>query len=397
VSGTPLSNVARGVPRRGSKGFTVSTTTAIGAVTASQGAQFELRDLQVDDPRDDEIVVRIVASGICHTDVSAQNQVVPFPLPALLGHEGAGVVERVGRGVTTLREGDQVLVSFNFCGECAECITGRPVQCETWVPRNLVGGSRMDGTSPMHLADGGPLHAHFFGQSSFATRAVVRAAAAIRVPEDAPLATLAPLVCGFQTGAATVLQVLAPGLGHSVAVFGAGGVGLAAVMAAQLTAATKVIVIDVVPERLALAQELGATHIVNAASDDPVAAINEITGGRGADRILEASGNTAVLKQALTAMATDSTVAIVGAPPFGSEVGVDVLDAIVKGPRIIGVNQGRSVPRVVIPALIDHYLAGRMPFDKLIRTYPLANINDAIHDMHTGATIKPVLLMPDPV
>jgi aryl-alcohol dehydrogenase len=373
----------------------MSTSTAVGAVTSSQGAAFELLDLIVDDPRDDEIVVRIVASGICHTDVSAQNQVLPFPMPALLGHEGAGVVERVGRGVQTLKEGDHVVVSFNFCGECTQCITGRPVQCDTWVPRNLVGGSRIDGSSPVHLADGGPLHSHFFGQSSFATRAVVRASAAVRVPADAPLPILAPLVCGFQTGAATMFQVLAPELGHAVVVFGAGGVGLSAVMAARLTPATKIIVVDVVPERLALAMELGATHTVNAATDDSVEAINEITKGRGADRTIEATGNTAVLKQALSAMAIDAVVAIVGAPPFGSEVAVDVLDAITKGPRIVGVNQGRSVPRVVIPALIDHFLAGRMPFDKLIRTYPLADINDAIHDMHTGATIKPVLLMPD--
>jgi aryl-alcohol dehydrogenase len=373
----------------------MSNTTAVGAVTASQGAPFEIRDLIAEDPRDDEIVVRIVASGICHTDVSAQNQVIPFPLPALLGHEGAGVVERVGRSVQTLKEGDHVVVSFNFCGDCAQCITGRPVQCDTWVPRNLVGGFRMDGTSPMRLADGGPLHTHFFGQSSFANRVVVRAAAAIAVPKDAPLAMLAPLVCGFQTGAATMFQVLAPELGHTVVVFGAGSVGLSAVMAARLTPATKIIVVDVVPERLALATELGATHVVNAKTQDSVEAINEITKGRGADRTIEATGSTVVLKQALTAMAMDSIVAIVGAPPFGSEVSVDVLDAIVKGPRIVGVNQGRSVPRVVIPALIDHFLAGRMPFDKLIRTYPLANINDAIHDMHTGATIKPVLLMPD--
>jgi len=373
----------------------MSDTTAVGAITASQGAPFEVRDLVLDDPRDDEIVVRIVASGICHTDLSAQNQVIPFPLPALLGHEGAGVVERVGRGVQTLKEGDHVLVSFNFCGECAQCVTGRPVQCDTWVPRNLVGGSRMDGSSPVHLADGGALHSHFFGQSSFATRAVVRAAAAIPVPADAPLPMLAPLVCGFQTGAATMFQVLAPELGHTVAIFGAGGVGLAALMAARLTPATRIIVVDVVPERLALAEELGATHTVNAASVDSVEAISEITGGRGADRIIEASGNTSVLKQALTTMGTDSVVAIVGAPPFGSEVSLDILDAIVKGPRIIGVNQGRSVPRVVIPALVDHFLNGRMPFDKLIRTYPLADINDAIHDMHSGSTIKPVLLMPD--
>lgn len=372
----------------------MASTTAIGAVVASAGAAFEMRDLVVDDPRDDEIVVRLVASGICHTDATAQNGGLPFPHPALLGHEGAGVVEQIGRNVSTLAEGDHVLVSFNFCGECAQCVTGRPVQCDTWVPRNLAGGFRMDGSSPMRLADGTPLHSHFFGQSSFATRAVVRAAAAIRVLKDAPLPMLAPLVCGFQTGAATMLQVLNPGLGHSVVVFGAGGVGLSAIMAAKLSAAAQIIAVDVVPERLALATELGATHTVNATSSDSIEAIMEITRGRGADRILEATGSTAVLKQALGATAMDATLAIVGAPPFGSEVAVDVLDTIVKGPRIVGVNQGRSVPRVVIPALVDHFLAGRMPFDKLIKTYPLADINQAIHDMHDGSVIKPVLLMP---
>ena len=371
------------------------TSNARGVVTAAQGAPFEMRDLIVDNPRDDEVVIRVVASGICHTDISAQNQVIPFPLPALLGHEGAGIVERVGRSVQTLKEGDHVLVSFNFCGECAQCVTGRPVQCDTWVPRNLVGGFRPDGSSPVRLSDGGPLHTHFFGQSSFATHAVVRAAAAVPIPVDAPLPTLAPLVCGFQTGAATMLQVLAPQLGDTVAVFGTGGVGLAAIMAARLTPATRIVAIDVVPERLALAIELGATDTINAASDDAVQALQELTRGRGPNRIIECSGHVEVLKQALTSMATDSTVAIVGAPPFGTEVAVDVLDAIVKGPRIVGVNQGRSVPRVVIPALVEHYLAGRLPFDKLIRTYPLEQVNEAMHDMHTGAVVKPVLMMPE--
>ena len=372
----------------------MSDTAAVGAVTSSQGAPFEMRDLVVEDPRDDEIVVRIVASGICHTDVSAQNQVIPFPLPALLGHEGAGVVERVGRGVQTLKEGDHVVVSFNFCGECTQCITGRPVQCDTWVPRNLVGGSRMDGSSPMRLADGdGPLHTHFFGQSSFATRAVVRAAAAIPVPMDAPLPMLAPLVCGFQTGAATMLQVLAPELGHTVAIFGAGGVGLSALMAAGLTPATRVIVVDVVPERLALAKELGATHTVNAATDDSVEAINEITGGRGADRIIEASGNTAVLKQALTTMGTDSIVAIVGAPPFGSEVSLDVPQMLARNPHVVGINQGAAVPRQFIPILIELHRRGRLPFERLIHTFPFADIEQAAQAALAGEVVKPVLLI----
>ena len=373
----------------------MSIISAQGAVVSGQGSSFELEELVLDEPRDDEIIVRVVATGICHTDLSARDQVIPFPLPALLGHEGAGIVERVGRSVRTLAEGDHVVVSFNFCGECRQCITGRPVQCDTWVPRNLVGGFRPDGSSPVRRCSGETLHAHFFGQSSFATRMVVAAAAAVRVPHEAPLPMVAPLVCGFQTGAATMLQVLAPELGHTVAIFGAGGVGLSALMAARLTPAAQIIAIDVVPERLQLAGELGAECTINAASDDPVEALRDLTAGRGADRIVECTGNTKVLRQALDAMATDATVAIVGAPPFGSEVGIDVLDAIVKGPRIVGVNQGRSVPRVVIPALVDLYLAGRFPLDRLIRTYPFDRIDDAAHDMHAGTTIKPVLLMPE--
>jgi aryl-alcohol dehydrogenase len=372
----------------------VSTTNAQGAITATKGAAFDLRDIIVDEPRDDEVLIRVVATGICHTDLSVQQQITPFPLPGLLGHEGAGIVEQVGRNVRSLHEGDHVVVSFNFCGECTACITGRPVQCETWVPRNLLGGFRPDGSSPVHLADGGHLHAHFFGQSSFATHIVVNAAAAVRVPVDAPLELLAPMVCGFQTGCATMLQVLAPGLGDTVAVFGSGAVGLSAIMAARLTPATRIVAIDVAPERLALARELGADDTINAATDDPVQALKDLTSGRGADRILESSGRITVLRQALDSMAIDASVAIVGAPPFGSEVGVDVPDAIVKGPRIIGVNQGRAVPRVLIPALVDLFLAGRLPLDRLVRTYPFENINDAAHDMHNGTTIKPVLLMP---
>jgi aryl-alcohol dehydrogenase len=372
----------------------LSTTNAIGAIIQAKGAAFELRDIIVDEPRDDEILVRVVATGICHTDLSVQHQVTPFPLPALLGHEGAGIVEQVGRNVGSLSVGDHVVVSFNFCGECTACITGRPVQCDTWVPRNLLGGSRIDGSSPVRLADGGDLHAHFFGQSSFATHIVVKSAAAVRVPIDAPLEVLAPLVCGFQTGCATMFHVLAPGLGDTVAVFGTGAVGLSAIMAARLTPATRVIAIDVVPERLALARELGADETINANTDDPVQVLHDLTSGRGANRIMESSGRTTVLRQALDSVAIDATVAIVGAPPFGSEVPFDVPDVIVKGPRIIGVNQGRAVPRVVIPALVELFLSGRLPLDRLIRTYPFDSINEAIHDMHTGTTIKPVLLMP---
>ncbi|MEV5149746.1 NAD(P)-dependent alcohol dehydrogenase [Streptomyces sp. NPDC052727] len=282
------------------------------AVVPEPGADFETMDVLLDDPRAGEVLVRVEAVGICHADIAAREGKTPFPHPAVLGHEGAGVVEAAGAGVTSLLPGDKVVLTFASCGVCASCRSGLPSQCADFLSLDFAAGARSDGSPTLWLGDT-PLHAHFFGQSSFATHALVIERNAVKLPDEAPLATLAPLGCGIQTGAGAVLNVLRPAPGGSVAVFGAGAVGLAAVMAARLTQAAHVIAVDVHPGRLDLAAELGATDTIDARTTDPVAAIRELTGG-GAGYVLESSGNVLVFRQAIDAAAIGGVIGIVGAP-----------------------------------------------------------------------------------
>jgi aryl-alcohol dehydrogenase len=368
--------------------------TATAAVLSANHAPFVLEDVEVESPQRGEVLVRIVATGLCHTDLSARDGLIPFPLPGVLGHEGAGVIEEVGDGVSDLEPGDHVVMSFAFCGGCRTCRTGHPVYCENWAGLNLFGGARADGT-PTLRRDGQPLHGHFFGQSSLATRALASAGSVIKVPREAPLELLGPLACGVQTGAQSVLNVLRPEPGTTLAVFGAGGVGLSAVIAAvHLTGAT-VAVVDVNPARLELATRLGAAHVINAREQDPVAGLQEITAGRGIDRTLEATGVPSVLRQAIDSLAPLGVCGIVGAPAPDADVSMNILTAIVKGSSVIGINQGDSVPRESIPALVELHRQGRFPFDELIRVYPFKDIQQAAKDAAAGTVVKPVLKMPD--
>ncbi|MGH8907571.1 MAG: NAD(P)-dependent alcohol dehydrogenase [Egibacteraceae bacterium] len=365
------------------------------AVVESPGMPFELQELTLDEPRHDEVLVRVVASGMCHTDISVRDGATPFPLPAVLGHEGAGVVEAVGATVSTLAPGDHVVLSFDSCGRCASCMTARPVYCRHWLPLNLLGGSRLDGSSTLSRSDGS-VHGHFFGQSSMATYALASERSAVKVPSDLPLDLLGPLACGVQTGAGSVLNVLSPAAGSTLAVFGAGGVGLSAIMAAQLTPLTRLVAIDVDDHRLALAREFGATDAVNATLDDPVDAIRQLTDGAGADCTIETSGRLPVLRQAVDALGVTGMCVVIGAPPLGSEVALDVPDLLSRGIRVVGTNQGDSNPKRFIPQLIELHRRGRLPFDRLLRFFPLARVNDAVASALSGETVKPVLLMPTP-
>jgi len=259
---------------------------------------------------------------------------------------------------------------------------------------NLFGGSRADGTPTLHR-DGQALHGHFFGQSSLATRALAPASSVIKVPREAPLELLGPLACGVQTGAQSVLNVLRPEPGATLVVFGAGGVGLSAVIAAvHLTGAT-VAVVDVNPARLELATRLGAVHAVNAREQDPVEALQEITGGRGIDRTLEATGVPSVLRQAIDVLAPLGVCGIVGAPAPDAVVSMNVLGAIVKGSSVVGINQGDAVPRESIPALVQLHRQVRFPFDEVIRVYAFDEIEQAAEDAAAGTVVKPVLRMPE--
>ncbi|MGW3035817.1 NAD(P)-dependent alcohol dehydrogenase [Streptomyces sp. NPDC001178] len=359
------------------------------AVVESGGAPFALADVELDEPGPHEAVVRMVATGLCHTDLGVASGGLPFPLPGVLGHEGAGVVEAVGPAVTGIAPGDHVVLSFTSCGECRNCHGGHPAYCATWLPLNLIGGRRADGTSTISR-DGTPLGGHFFGQSSFAERALVDERSLVKVDADVPLESIAPLGCGVQTGVGAVWNVLKPVTGSTIVVLGAGAVGLSAVMAAALTPATRIVAVDRVGERLLLAEELGATHTVNVGEADLGEALAEITGGRGADGVVETTGSVAVLRQGVDALAARGTLVVVGAPPFGSEVALDV-NGLLGGKQVVGLTLGDAETQSFIPSLVQLVKEGRLPLHRLISTYPFADIDQAVRDMGAGKAIKPVL------
>ncbi|MBE8476552.1 NAD(P)-dependent alcohol dehydrogenase [Streptomyces justiciae] len=359
------------------------------AVVESGGAPFTLADVELDEPGPREAVVRMVATGLCHTDLGVASGGLPFPLPGVLGHEGAGVVEAVGPAVTGVAPGDHVVLSFTSCGACRNCDGGHPAYCATWLPLNLIGGRRADGSSTISRG-GEPLGGHFFGQSSFAERALVDERSLVKVDPEVPLTSIAPLGCGVQTGVGAVWNVLKPVTGSTVVVLGAGAVGLSAVMAAALTPATTVVAVDRVGERLALARELGATHVVNAGDDDLGKALAEITGGQGADGVVETTGNVGVLRQGVDALGARGTLVVVGAPPFGTEVALDV-NGLLGGKRVVGLTLGDAETQSFIPALVRLVKEGRLPLHRLISTYAFADIDQAVRDMGTGKAIKPVL------
>jgi aryl-alcohol dehydrogenase len=368
------------------------TRAAKAAVVRGKGAPFVIEDVRVGPPAADEVLVRVVAAGICHTDAIVRDQYYPFPLPGVLGHEGSGVIEEVGSGVTNVAVGDHVVLTFMSCGDCRYCQRGETAYCSDFFMLN-VGGARKDGTTGTRDAHGDQLHDHFFGQSSFGTYAVAHGRNVIKVPKDIPLEVLGPLGCGIQTGAGAILNALEVGAGASVAVFGVGGVGLSAVMAARAAGATTIIAIDVLPSRLELALELGATHSVNSANEDAVEAVRKIS-GFGVDFSLDTSGRPNVLRQAIDTLAIRGVCGIVGAPPLGTEASFDVNSLMIPGRSIRGICEGDSLPTVFIPQLIELYRQGRFPYDRLIRFYDFADINAAVQDAATGVTIKPVLRMP---
>ncbi len=351
-------------------------------------------EVEVDEPRPGEVLVRIVASGVCHTDALARDGDMPFPAPGVLGHEGAGVVAAVGDGVTSVRAGDQVVIGWPWCGSCRNCQDGQPRYCLQLGPL-VIGGSRADGSTALRRLDGSPLHSHFFGQSSFASYAVCAANALVPVAADADVSILGPLACGISTGAGAVLNALRPPAGSSIVVYGSGAVGLSAIMAARLTAATHIIAVDKLAARLSLAAELGATETVNVseAGVDPVAAVREICGGP-ADFALDCAGNVSVLRQAADSVGMRGTVALIGGAPAGAEFSFDHLTTL-WGKRVVGIlgGEGRSVP--LIGTLIALNRQGRFPYDRLVRKFPLDAVNEALEASHHGDVIKPVLMMPE--
>lgn len=359
------------------------------AVVEAPGAPFVVQDVVLDDVGPGEVLVEVVAAGLCHTDLGVQVGGIPFALPGILGHEGAGVVLATGPGVTRVAPGDKVLLSYTSCGRCANCRGGHPAYCETWVPDNLIVGARRDG-SPTVTRDGTPIGGRFFGQSSFAAHAVADERSVVKVPADAPLELLAPLGCGVQTGFGTVWNILAPAPGATLVVFGVGAVGLAAVMAANLLPLAAVVAVDKVPERLELARELGATHTVDAGTEDVAKAVLDATDGRGADATIDTTAVPAVLRTAIDVLAVRGTCAVVGAPPAGTEASFDV-QGLLPGKRVVGVTLGDGEPETLLPQLVGLHARGLLPLERIVRHYRLDQLDEAAADMHHGRTVKPVV------
>ena len=359
----------------------------IAAIVFETSGAFKIEPLDISDPKDHEVLVRIVGTGICHTDLAARDQHLPIPLPSVLGHEGAGVVEAVGARVTKVKPGDHVALSWMCCGACPSCKSGQDPYCESFLPLNF-SGARPDGTTTLQKGDQ-VIHGSFFGQSSFANFSLADEKNVVKVPKEIPLEILGPMGCGIQTGAGAVMNALRAGPGTSIAIFGVGPVGMSAVLGAVVCGCTTIIAVDISPERLKMAEELGATHTVNAGEVNPVEAILELTGG-GPNFSLECVGNPAVFRQAVDVLPLLGVCGLLGVVAPGTEVSLN-MDLIMNGRTVRGIIEGDAIPDLFIPKLIELYKQGRFPFDRMITFYPFEEINKAVEEMEKGLVIKPVL------
>ena len=365
------------------------------ALTPALDQPFDFVDIDIDNPGPGELLVRIVASGVCHTDAAARHGDLPFSFPGILGHEGAGVVIAVGPGVTAPAIGDHVVLGWPFCGECRRCLDGEPRYCDT-VGDELLAGMRLRGEKAGRSAysgtDAETVSGHFFGQSSFATYSLTSARQAVVIPREVPLELAATLACGIQTGAGAVFNTAKPAPGQSLVVFGAGAVGLSAVMAATNTPATRIVAVDMHVSRLELAQRFGATDVIDASSTaDVVADLLALLGGP-ADFAFECTGSIRVTEQATQSVGKLGTTILIGGAPLGATFEVDH-GRTLNGARIVGTLGGSGRAHVLIPALLQLWQQGRFPFDELVQTFPFDDIAEALESSRTGAVIKPVLTM----
>lgn len=363
--------------------------TTHGLVVKSPGGEFESTELTIPELRDDEILVRIVATGLCHTDLSVRDTLPGEMFPRVLGHEGAGVVEMVGSQVEGFEVGDHVVASFRACGACTNCRELGVGYCENTVVLNYM-GYRLDGSTTLQ-ADGEPVQASFFGQSSLARHAVVSADNAVRVDPSLDLQTLAPYGCAFQTGAGTVLNVLRPDAGDSLVVYGVGAVGLTAVATAIAEGVRTVVAVDLKPERLQQAAALGAVTVNPQELDGTgfVDRIREVTAG-GASHSVDTTGVAAVVRDAALALRPRGVLVLLGLG--ASEVTFDSVDVMMNGKVIRGSVEGDCDPHRDIPELIARSVQGTFPVRDLITFYPATEANQAAADLLSGAVVKPVLL-----
>ncbi|WP_374693865.1 NAD(P)-dependent alcohol dehydrogenase [Gordonia rubripertincta] len=367
--------------------MTPTSIAARAAVLSEVGAPPALHDVQVREPVGDEVLVRVQAVGICHTDISLAARWPDKRMPMVFGHEGAGIVEAVGR-TATVRVGTRVVLTFNSCGQCTQCKAGESAYCRQSTALNMR-GDRGEVSGSVR-GEHGPINGDFFGQSSFATYALAHQRNTVPMGNEIDMSVAAPLGCSVQTGVGSILNALRPVLGQSVVVFGVGAVGLSAVMGARIAGARIIVAVDPVAARRALAIELGATHTVDPAVDEVVSSLVDVTGG-GADHVLDTTAIPAVLAEAVAALRSRGQLGIVGlgAPIAALPVGL----IMGRGLRIRGIVEGDSAPATFIPELIDLHKRGDLPLEKLITTYDFADFDNAWAAARSGLAIKPVLTL----
>lgn len=367
-----------------------TSVQAKAALVRQVGGPFTLETVEVAAPREHEVRVKMVAVGMCHTDLVARDG-FPVPLPIVLGHEGAGVVESVGSKVKGVKPGDHVVLSFNSCADCPTCHQSLPAYCYNFLPNNFSGVRPADGTTALSQ-DGAVVHGNFFGQSSFGSYAVAHERNTVVVDKSLPLELLGPLGCGIQTGAGAVINSLGLMQGESLAVFGGGAVGLSALLGARAVDAGTVIVIEPNAERGRLALELGATHVINPKeTPDVLARIKELSGG-GVTHAVDTTGIPAVIGVAVETMLPNGMLGLIAVPPPDAMLPANMMSMLMRGVGVKCITEGDADPQTFIPRMLAYYKAGKFPFDKLIRKFPFAQINEAAQASESGAAIKPVLV-----
>lgn len=364
--------------------------SAQAAVLREPAGRMSIEPVVLSEPRADEVLVEIAACGVCHTDMVMRDGHLPVPTPVVLGHEGAGHVIAVGASVTNVQPGDPVVLSFASCGVCGSCTSHEPAYCHEFFPRNFF-AARQDGSTTLSR-DGESIHSHVFGQSAFATHAVVPARNAVKAPTDIPLSRLAPLGCGIQTGVGAVLNSLRVEAGSSVLVMGTGAVGMSAIMAARIAGAATIVAMDLSAPRLELSRELGASHAL-LADGRSLAELVQSAGLSGLDYIIDTTGLPALIEQAVRVLNSRGVLGLVAAYPPEQTVSIELAHMMSGGRRIQGVVEGGSDPQDFIPKLIAYHRQGLLPFDRMIELFPFSRINEAIEAGESGRVIKPVLTM----
>jgi NDMA-dependent alcohol dehydrogenase len=356
------------------------------AVLYEFGQPLVVEELELDPPKAGEVLVRMAASGVCHSDLHVAQGIHPTALPVVLGHEGAGVVEEVGPGVVGLGAGDHVLLTWlPYCGHCRQCVRGRPNICENtaWYDATLE-----DGTCRFHR-HGEPVHN--YNTSSFAERSVVPARTAVKVEPSLPLSELAVMGCAVMTGVGAAINTARVRPGDTVAVVGCGGVGLNVVQGARIAGAAMIVAVDVVAAKLELARELGATAVVDASRCDPVEAVRELAGG-GVDHAFEALGRPETIETAVALTGRGGQAVLIGMASPEVRVGLDALTTTLEERSVRGSWYGSCVPLRDIPLLIELYRDGRLRLEPLITTCGLDDVNDAFERMQAGETARSVIV-----